>query len=238
MREEKSHRSLDRLIYAGIAPRRARRILREFSDHHADLVAEQLAQGVDRAEAEAAAGKRLGTEEQLVADVIDRPGLRCWSRRRPGVAFAVAPVLLFALSFGASLLMFIALVQWRKFLGAPLTGAAGTVRWISEYGAAYLLWGLPLAGASTLAAAAAHSRETSIWPGVGIVLICVVGALTNFSVDLAPLVQASSMTAGIGISTDHISAPLLRAAATAAPALLAYAWARHPQRREIDTLSS
>jgi hypothetical protein len=89
-----------------------------------------------------------------------------------------------------------------------------------------------------LAVAAAHSRETSIWPGVGIVLTCVLGALTNFSVDLAPLVQASAMTAGIGISTDHLGAPLLRAAATAAPALLAFVWARHFQRREIDTLSS
>jgi hypothetical protein len=61
------------------------------------------------------------------------------------------------------------------------------------------------------------------------------GALTNFSV--APLAEASSMTAGIGISTDHIGAPLLRAAASTAPAMLGYARMRRLQRREIDAPS-
>jgi hypothetical protein len=106
--------------------------------------------------------------------------------------------------------------------------------WISEYGAAYLLWALPLAAALLLAVVAARRRESSIWPCIGILMTCIVGALTNFSVDLPPLAQAPSMTAGIGIGTDHIGATLVRAASTAALALLFHIRVRYLQRREID----
>ena len=114
MLEQPARRSLDRLIQAGIAPRRARRILREFSEHHADLVAEQRALGAGCAEAEAEAVARLGTEQQLVANLLSRSDLRSWARRRPGVAFALTPVLSFALAFAMSLFAMAALVNWRK----------------------------------------------------------------------------------------------------------------------------
>jgi hypothetical protein len=109
--------------------------------------------------------------------------------------------------------------------------------WISEYGPAYLFWGLPLAASLVLAFVAARRRESSVWPYIGILMTCVVGALTNFSVDIPPLAQAPSMTAGIGIDTDHIGAPLVRAVSTAALALLPYIRLRYLQRREVDSLS-
>ncbi|HEV7357741.1 MAG TPA: hypothetical protein VGN99_07075 [Steroidobacteraceae bacterium] len=237
MLDQPRRHSLDRLIQAGIAPRRARRILREFSEHHADIVAERRALGAGSDEAEAEAVARLGTEQQLVANLLSRSELRSWARRRPGVAFALTPVLSFAVAFAASLLVMVALVNWRKAQGDALSGGSALLYWISAYGPAYLLWGLPLAAALVLAVVATHRRESSIWPYIGIVMTCVVGALTNFSVDLPPLAQAPSMTAGIGIGTDHIGATLARAASTAALALLPYIRVRHLQRREVDAVS-
>lgn len=236
MLDQPPRSSLDRLIQAGIAPRRARRILREFSEHHADLVAEQMALGAGSAGAEAAAVARLGTEQQLVANLLSRSDLRSWARRRPGVAFALTPVLSFAVAFAVSILLMVAVVNWRKAQGDPLNSGSVLMYWISEYGTAYLLWGLPLAAALMLAVVAARRRESSIWPCIGIFMTCIVGALTNFSVYLPPLAQAPSMTAGIGIGTDHIGATLVRASSTAALALLFYIRARYLQRREIGAL--
>jgi hypothetical protein len=237
MLDQPPRRSLDRLIQAGIAPRRALRILREFSEHHADLVAEQRALGAGSAEAEAAAVARLGTEQQLVSNLLSRSDLRSWARRRPGFAFALTPVLSFAVAFAVSLLMMVELVNWRKAQGDPLNSGSALMYWIGEYGAPYLLWGLPLTTALMLAVVAARRRETSIWPCIGILMTCVIGALTNFSVDVPPLAPAPSMTAGIGIGTGHIGATLVRAASSAALALLPYIRVRYLQRREIDALS-
>jgi hypothetical protein len=234
MRDQLSRRSLDRLIRAGIAPRRARRVLREFSEHHADIVAERRALGDGSAEAEAAAVTLLGTERELVANLLSRPDLRSWARRRPGVAFALIPVLSFAVAFALSLLVMVAVVDWRKAQGDPLNNRSALMYWIGEYGPAFLLWGLPLAAAVMLAVVAARRRESSIWPCIGILMTCFVGALTNFSIDTPPLAQAPSMTAGIGMSTDHLGAPLVRAVSTAALALLPYIWARYLRRREAD----
>jgi hypothetical protein len=237
MLDQAPRRSLDRLIQAGIAPRRARRILREFSEHHADLVAEQRSLGAGSAEAEAEAAARLGSEQQLVVNLLSRPDLRSWARRRPSVAFALTPLLSFAVAFAMSLAVMVGLLNWRKAQGDPLNSSSALMHWISEYGAAYLLWGLPLAAALMLALVALRRRESSVWPYIGIVVTCVVGALTNFSVDLPPLAQTPSMTAGIGISTDHIGTPLMRAVSTAALALLPYVRLRYLQRREIEALS-
>jgi len=237
MLDQPPRQSLDRLIQAGIAPRRARRILREFSEHHADLVAEQRALGAGSAAAETEAIARLGTEQQLVVNLLSRPDLRSWARRRPGVAFALTPVLSFAVAFAMSLCAMAVLVNWRKHQGDALNTGSALMYWISGYGPAYLLWGLPLAASLTLAVVAARRRESSVWPYIGILMTCFVGALTNFSVDMPPLAQAPSMTAGIGIGTDHIGAPLVRAVSTAALALLPYIRVRYLQRREVDSRS-
>jgi hypothetical protein len=228
-------RSLERLIQAGIAPRRARRILREFADHHADVVAERQALGDSDRDARIAAGARLGSEQQLVATLLARPELRSWAHRRPSIAFALAPLLSFAIAFVASLLALIALVEWRKAHGDVLGAASPLIQWISAYAGPYLLWALPCAVAALFALAASRRRESSIWPCIGIVAVCFFGALTNFSVSVAP--GGHSMGAGIGIGTDHIGATLLRAGSTSALVLLPFVWVRRLQRHDLDALS-
>jgi hypothetical protein len=223
-------RSLDSLIQAGIAPRRARRLLREFAEHHADVVAERINLGDSVSDARLAAGARLGSEQQLVETLLARPELRSWAHRRPSIAFAIAPVLSFALAFVASILALIELVEWRKSRGDAMGLASPLIHWITAYGGVYLLWVLPCTVAALLALAAARRRETSIWPCVGIAAVCFIGALTNFSVSLTP--EAPSMGAGIGIGTDHLGALLMRAGSTAALILVPFLWVRWLQRHE------
>jgi hypothetical protein len=224
-------RSLDSLVQAGIAPRRARRILREFAEHHADVVAERLRLGDSASDARVAASERLGTEQQLVANLLARSELRSWAHRRPSIAFAIAPVLSFALAFVASILALIALVEWRKAHGDALSAASPVIQWISAYAGVYLLWALPCGVAALLALAATRRREVSIWPCVGIAAVCFVGALTNFSVSLPP--DAPSMGAGIGIGTDHMGATLMRAGSTTALVLLPFLWVRWRRRMSL-----
>jgi hypothetical protein len=234
MRDRPS-RSLDRLIQAGIAPRRARGILREFAEHRADVIAERQALGDSSQDALVAASARLGSEQQLVANLLARSELRSWARRRPSIAFAIAPLLAFALAFVASLLVLIALVEWRKAHGDTLSAASPLIQWISAYAGVYLQWALPCAVAALLALAAMRRREASIWPCVGIAAVCFVGALTNFSVSMTP--DAPSMGAGIGIGTDHMGAILMRAGSTTAPVLLPFLWVRWRQRLSLPHLS-
>jgi len=230
-------RSFERLIHAGIAPRRARRILREFAEHHADVVAECLTAGGSASQADAAANARMGSEQRLVANLLARPELRSWVHRRPGVAFALAPVLSFALAFVASILALVAVGEWRKAHGEAVSAASPTFQWMSDYAGIYLLWALPLGTAAVLAVMAARRRETSFWPCVGIVATCLVGALTNFSLVFPPVADSPAMTAGIGIGTDNLGSVLVRAGSTTALVLLPYLLARRLQRRELDALS-
>jgi hypothetical protein len=226
--------SLQQLIRAGIAPRRARRILREFREHRIDLILEQRAMGADESEAADSADARLGTEQALVSHALAKPELRSWARRRPILAFVVMPPLYFAAAFCASLLGLVGLVNWRQALGESMTRASPTIHWISDYGSLCLLWGLPMVAAVTLMAFAGRRREISLWPCIGVLLICFIGSLTNFTVNLPPMAQAPSLGAGLGISSDHLGPVLLRTAATAALALGLHAWMRHVARRRIN----
>jgi hypothetical protein len=237
MRDRAPRTSLDQLLQAGIAPRRARRILREFAEHHADVVAEYSNLGVGAFEAEAAANARVGSEQQLITNLLARPDLRSWAHRQPSVAFALAPVLSFALAFVVSIAALVAVVEWRKAHGDALNAASPLVQWIRDYAGVSLLWALPAAAAALLAVTAERRRETSIWPCIGIVATCIVGALTNFSWCFSPVSYAPTMGAGIGIGTDNMGPVLVRAGSTTALVLLPYLLARWRRRHEFSALS-
>ena len=236
MHERRHSRACERLIQGGISPRLARRILREYAEHQADLVAEQRRLGLSAAVALAAASARMGSEEQMVAETLARPELHSWLRRRPCAAFTVAPLLAFGGTFVLSIVGLIAFFEWRKARGDSLSAASPLIRWLSEAASVYLLWALPVAVAAAIAVLATRYREVSVWPFVGIMVTCVLGATTNFSFDLPPLAVQPGMTAGIGLGADNIGAVLIRAASAAALTALPYhwarrGWARHAQRR-------
>src|SRR5258706_14441396 len=73
----------ERLLRAGVGPRRVRRLVSELEAHFDDLVAELQSTGLSRSESESQAAVRLGTEDVLAASIITRPELRSWARRWP-----------------------------------------------------------------------------------------------------------------------------------------------------------
>jgi len=80
------------LVRAGLSPGRLRRTLQELDDHYADIVAEGIADGLDPVEAEARAGRRLGSPDELAAAVRERPELRGWAFRHPYLALVLYPL--------------------------------------------------------------------------------------------------------------------------------------------------
>jgi hypothetical protein len=87
------------LIRGGVAPRRARRALREFAQHRTDIILERLQLGETAAEGTIAADARLGSARLLVEAMLARPELKSWAQRRPWAVFAVAPLLAFCALF-------------------------------------------------------------------------------------------------------------------------------------------
>lgn len=225
-------KSQQRLIQGGISPRHARRLLREFAEHRADIVAERGNLGENLAAAQAAAAARLGSEERFVDAALARPELRSWVRRRPWAAFAVAPLLTFASAFVLFLLGLAVLFEWRKAHDYTLSAASPTIHWLTECANIFLLWALPIAIAVSFALLAARRREVSGWPLVGILVTSILGALTNLNFDLPPAAADPGMGAGIGLNTDHLGPALVRAGSTAALAVLPLLWIRHLHRRD------
>jgi hypothetical protein len=86
----------ERLLRAGVAPRHARRFVRELSEHYEDALQAELAKGAERGAAEHAARLRLGTEDALVQSMLAQPELRSRGARFPALVFGVGPLLLWS----------------------------------------------------------------------------------------------------------------------------------------------
>jgi hypothetical protein len=216
----------ERLVRGGIAPRRARRALREFAEHRSDIVRERLSLGESAADSEFAADARLGTTKALVDTMLACPELKSWYRRRPWVAFALAPVGVFCALFVGLTLLILSLVNVYKATLGELHAAPSLLHWISNCVAHLATWGIPIAVSGAFALAAIRRRESSLWPMAGVLLICMIGGCTNFDLVLPSASDTPGLTIGIGFSTAAPTPPLSRAAAMAFMTLLPYLWAR------------
>ncbi len=187
----------ERLLRAGVSPRRIGRLLGEIEAHFDDLVAEAQASGLSRAESEAQAQARLGSEDAFIAGILARPELRSWARRWPWAAFIALPLLGFALLFVVSMLVMIAAVSFSEHvLGiAPVhSRVLGALCEVLVLGA---LWVAPIAAAGVACLLAAHRRTPLMWPILGCVLVALVGAMTNAGFDFRTAAHGT-LNAGIG----------------------------------------
>jgi hypothetical protein len=216
----------ERLVRGGIAPRRARRALREFAEHRSDIVRERLSLGESAEEGALAANARLGTAQLLVDQMLARPELKSWYRRRPWAAFALAPVGIFCALFVGLALVTLSVVGLSKTVLGDLHAAPSLLYWISKGVAQMAIWGIPIAVSGALALAAVQRRESSLWPAAGVLLICMIGGCTNFDLVLPSASASPGLTIGIGFSTAEPAPPLSRAAALVFMTLLPYLWAR------------
>lgn len=119
-----------RLLEAGIAPRRARRIGEELEDHYRELCADYCAGGHALEAAERLAARQLGPPEAIVASVASRPELRLWCYRYPTlgrVALPIAYVLaLPAVPLAAGSAYMSAVARWGAIMTVSALITAGT----------------------------------------------------------------------------------------------------------------
>lgn len=216
----------ERLVCGGIAPRRARRALREFAEHRSDIVRERLNLGESAAQSAQAADARLGTAGALVDKMLACPELKSWYRRRPWLAFALAPVGAFCALFVGLGLAILAVVNLYKATLGDLHAAPSLLQGISTCIRHAATWGIPILVCGAVALAAIRRRESSLWPTAGVLLICMIGGCTNFDLVLPSISATPGLTIGIGFSTAAPAPPLSRAAAMAFVTLLPYLWAR------------
>lgn len=215
----------EQLLRAGVAPRHVRRTVFELSAHFSDLLDELRAHGCDEQEAASAAAARLGAEA-IVSEVLARPELRSWMRRRPLVAFALLPLAAYAGLFVIGivvLLVGIALAE--QALGVSFAQSRG----LQAFAAAVLpglAWLLPAGVAATCCGIALARCAPPLWPLVGAAVICLLGATTNAQLSLPPLVDRPQFGAGIGLDTQSLALPLLRAAASFIAVALPFLWLR------------
>lgn len=85
------------LLQAGIAPRHARRTVREIRDHFEDIVDARLADGCDSRTARQIASQEIGEAGPIIAAMQSCPELLCWGRRFPRLAVVVYPLTCLAL---------------------------------------------------------------------------------------------------------------------------------------------
>src|SRR5580692_11265746 len=97
----------ERLLRAGIAPRRVRRYLAELREHLADLTERERASGLDPRQASERALSLLGGDAELAKAMIDKGCGRSLAARAPWAVFVMSPLLLLVAALALnSILMF------------------------------------------------------------------------------------------------------------------------------------
>lgn len=163
------------LLRAGMAPRRAARLLRELADHYADLREAALRAGHSSWEADVLARAELGADEVILAAVRDRQELRAPASRWPWLVYGLAPVLMLMASVLAVVLMTALAVGNTGRLPATAEAWVGLVfGWVN--------WGLPVLIAALVLVNAALRRAPIGWPVAGTLLVIAVGAALTIDI--------------------------------------------------------
>ena len=171
----------ERLLRAGVAPRHVRRYVGELTDHLADLRAEEVNSGRNAADAESAALARLGNMDDLAKAMIEQRQFQSWCARAPWAMFSLAPTLVLAAAWAIAL--FILWSGWNIFLpGAdtPFGGhrEGGFANLYFQFGKAIYFFAPILVGWG-IGALAFRQRLKAIWPAVGLMLIALIGGVSN-----------------------------------------------------------
>ncbi|HET9086815.1 MAG TPA: permease prefix domain 1-containing protein [Acidobacteriaceae bacterium] len=180
----------ERLLLAGVAPRHVRRYLAELAEHLADLTAEEIAAGRNRAEAESVAFLRLGDMDELARAMIEQRQFQSWSARAPWAMFGLAPFLLLAGCWSVAL--FILWSGWQAFLPEATTPLGVRVHGIAnlyfQLGKAIYL-GAPILTGWFIGVIAARQRLKTLWPAAGLAIVAWMGGTGQVHTFLAAPAQ-------------------------------------------------
>jgi hypothetical protein len=207
---EKHFASLtEQLLRAGVAPTHVRRLVTELESHYESLLEDERARGQPREVAQELARRKLGADEEIVKRVLEQPALKSWGARWPFSFCGVGPTLALAVSSVAAIAALVLALQVGGYMDpAASMSSAGVPSWLrhgTERAGLLVIYGLPVLWACLLARYAATRRLRVLWPLTGILLIAVLGATTNFSIDWPHAGIAGRVSAGVGFSTQVAS---------------------------------
>jgi hypothetical protein len=221
----------EELLRAGVAPRYIRRAVMEIAAHFAQLIEEELGRGASEPDARREAHRRLGANEVLVRSYAERPELQAWSRRWPAIWFtAVALASYLVLSAASMAILGLACELMKDYLHRVHIAPEVTFR-IDLAARILFLWLYPWCVAAVFAVLAYRRRAALHWPVIGIVVLSVLTSLINVTVTLTGGVIPGEFGAGIGISTEVLAEPLMRATILALPPVLGLVLAARQLRR-------
>jgi hypothetical protein len=214
----------ERLLRAGVAPRHARRAVREMTDHFDDIVTELRESGWSHEAAEVEAVARLNPDA-LLAAAIARPELHSWVRRWPLASCTVFPLTVYmAFVVGSIALVVGGITVFDRTLGMKLASSR-ELQQFASFSLTGIAWAIPVFAAGTFSSVMLARRTRVAWTLIGAALVSVLGATLNAGL-LLPLNDRPGLQAGFGFSTEAMSVPTLRAGLTLAIVLPVYFWRR------------
>ncbi|MBM3514759.1 MAG: hypothetical protein FJX59_13765 [Alphaproteobacteria bacterium] len=165
----------EQLLRAGIAPRHAKRLAREFSEHFDDLTAAHCGN-------RAVARERLGTDDIFVAQALARPELKSWGARWPALVYGLGPSLMYPAIVLASILLILGVgAMWKASPWfAPLDQPTELAVFRGMFG--FLTHGVPIVVALGFVTLAYRSRRITRWSTLGVAMVCLVGSFMDFGV--------------------------------------------------------
>jgi hypothetical protein len=183
----------ERLLRAGIAPRRVRRYLAELREHLADLTERERASGLEARQAGERAMSLLGSDAVLAQAMIDKGCGRSLAARAPWAVFVMSPMFLLIAAIALnSILMFRLLWPMQALTPEEMPESYRALIDVAGVVTNYLLGAVLSAGCIVMAL---RQRLNSGWVWLGLGLIAVFAGLFGFHIHEFPAAPGHKATA-------------------------------------------
>jgi hypothetical protein len=198
----------ERLLRAGIAPRRVRRYLAELREHLADLTERERASGLDARQAGERAVSLLGGDAELAQAMIAKGCGRSLAARAPWAVFVMSPLFLLVAALALnSILMFRLLWPMQGLTPDEMPGSYRALIDLAGLVTNYLLGAVLSVGCLVVAL---RQRLESGWVWLGLGLVAVLTGLFGFHVHEFPAVaghkaEVSYSMANVVYWNDQVS---------------------------------
>jgi hypothetical protein len=222
------------LLRAGIRPRHVNRYLTELAEHYYDAVQDEERRGASAADAVSAARLRMGSDQHLMQGVLARPELLAFSVRYPWAVYGLGSLLGFAGALAAVGLLTMLFLTAAAVIVIRTQTAPDVSNWMINAMMGFRIFalhGLPLILGAVIVLNATRQRMPALWPVIGLIVISLFGALTNFDFTAGPPGHRQ-LTIGAGFSLAKLEQTTIHMAANLAVLLALYAAAAQRLRNK------
>jgi hypothetical protein len=213
------------LLRAGIRPRHVNRYLTELAEHYCDAVQDEERRGASPADAASAARLRMGSDKHLMQGVLARPELLAFSVRYPWAVYGLGSLMGFAGALAAVGLLTALFLAGAAAIAIRTLAMPDTSTWIITALTGFRIFalhGLPLILGAAIVLNATRQRMPVFWPVIGLIMVSLLGALTNFDFTAGPPGHRQ-LTIGAGFSLAKLEQTTIHMAANLAVLLALYA---------------